>query len=125
MVRYRMPVAVLFAIAALWFGSLRYLHAASASPMPSSDEGYRAPILVELFTSEGCSSCPPADALLERLDRDQTVNGPQLIVLSQNVDYWDDIGWKDPFSSHALSQGQSPYAAPVGQGSVYTTEKVV
>lgn len=125
MIRFRMPVAVLFAIGALWFGSLRYLRSATASPMPSSDEGYGAPILVELFTSEGCSSCPPADGLLEKLDRDQPVNGPQLIVLSEHVDYWDDVGWRDPYSSHELTERQSAYAAQFGQGSVYTPQMVV
>jgi hypothetical protein len=125
MMRFRFSVTGLVIICVLMIGSLRYIRAASRLSSPTSDETRRTPVLVELFTSEGCSSCPPADALLEQLDRSQPVTGAELIVLSEHVDYWNDIGWKDPYSSHEYSERQSSYAAQFGLRGVYTPQMVV
>lgn len=82
------------------------------------------PVLVELFTSQGCSSCPPADELLRKIARDEKLRG-KVIPLSFHVDYWNSLGWRDRFSSRDWSQRQGEYVRAMKLNSAYTPQVVV
>jgi hypothetical protein len=94
-----------------------------STPPPVKPE--RTPVLVELFTSEGCNNCPEADTLLQKLDGMQTVTGQRIIAISEHVTYWNQLGWADPFSNEAFSDRQNTYGENFNEDEIYTPQVVV
>jgi hypothetical protein len=115
-------LAVVFGFSALIALSFRWARASAPSNSPASP---KQPVIVELFTSEGCSSCPPADSLLKKLSDDQPFDDVEIIALEEHVDYWNSLGWIDPFSSSDYSRRQESYAFVFHDGGVYTPQMVI
>lgn len=116
-------LATLGSVAILWALQCAGM-SAWGQQKPVADEALR-PVLVELFTSEGCSSCPPADELLRKLAGKRTDAGQLIVALSEHVTYWNGLGWTDPFSSEAFTQRQEIYGKRFHLESVYTPQAVV
>ena len=114
-------LAALF-IAFLWGGNGKEMNSKPSSENHSKPSQV---VLVELFTSQGCSSCPPADQVLQRLVEDAEAGQLEVIALSYHVDYWNRLGWKDPYSQAAFSERQRQYAQVLPDRRVYTPQMVI
>ncbi len=98
----------------------------SPKPLQAKSNGMFEPVaVIELFTSQGCSSCPPADALLAQTIAAAKTNGKKIFALSFHVDYWNRLGWADPFSNAAYSARQSSYVSHFGLDGAYTPQMIV
>lgn len=103
---------ILSFIAIVFYGQSSFAQSGAIAPRP---------VIIELFTSQGCSSCPTADKVLKYF----VDNNPNVIALSMHVDYWNYIGWADPFSSAQITQRQKQYSAAMGRNNIYTPQMVI
>ncbi len=126
---FLISIALLLAVAAWELTSAHPGEVGAAQPLPplAAEESLRGEpaVVLELFTSQGCSSCPAADRLLSRLGGRDDTGQTLLVPLAFHVDYWNYIGWSDPFSSAAWSERQRRYGSQLGLRTVYTPQLVV
>lgn len=118
----------IFAILLIGFSLLLALGLTKPGKSPAnnlSPSSARVPVIVELFTSEGCSSCPPADALLKKIEEEQPIENVEVIALEEHVDYWNNLGWTDPFSSSDATFRQQQYADTFRNSGAYTPQMIV
>ena len=110
-------------LAVCFFSAQTSIPPAGAQP-PSPQAGTSVAVL-ELFTSEGCSSCPPADALLRTVQENPTLIGQPVMGISEHVTYWDHLGWKDPYSAEVFTDRQTTYARRLSPDGPYTPQMVL
>jgi len=121
---FRFALSLAAVLIAFLGTALPGIHEAAVATIVS-DGSHPRPVVLELFTSEGCSSCPPADAFLKQLDDTGRVNDVDVIAIEEHVDYWDRLGWRDPFSSQDWTERQEQYARVFRHDGPYTPQFVV
>jgi hypothetical protein len=116
-----LSVAVACTVRLVWSADQR----PTPNALPAGGSPPSPPVIVELFSSEGCSSCPPADAWVASLAEAGSLHGVPIIALEEHVDYWDRLGWKDPFAQAQFGERQQAYARVLADERIYTPEIVI